>query len=114
MLVLASFWPVFHLAGAGYDPILDHRRKSQELLQAHQRWPAGVWRVRRRRSLRVPPVIFMFVKKASDLLLQLRRLACVTQKDGVFEKLPLDGSRQIIPLQERRRSKALQDTLLSL
>jgi hypothetical protein len=56
----------------------------------------------------------MFVKKASNLLLQLRRLACVTQKDGVFEKLPLDGSRQIIPLQERRRSKALQDTLLSL
>jgi hypothetical protein len=56
----------------------------------------------------------MFVKKASDLLLQLRRLARLAHGNGVFEKLPLDGSRQIIPLQEHGRPKALQDTLLSL
>jgi hypothetical protein len=54
------------------------------------------------------------VKKARDLLLQLRRLACLTHANGVFEKLLLDGSRQIIPLQEHGRPKALQDTLLSL
>jgi len=65
-------------------------------------------------SLRFPLVIFMFVKKASDLLLQLRRLARLAHGNGVFEKLPLDGSRQIIPLQEHGRPKALQDTLLSL
>jgi hypothetical protein len=56
----------------------------------------------------------MLVKKASDLLLQLRRLARLTHSNGVFEKLPLDRSRQIIPLQERGRPKAPQDTLLFL
>jgi hypothetical protein len=54
------------------------------------------------------------VKKVRDLLLQLRRLARITHGNGVFEKLLLDGSRQIIPLQEHGRPKALQDTLLSL
>jgi hypothetical protein len=54
------------------------------------------------------------LKKASDLLLQLRRLARLTHGNGVLEKLPLDRSRQIIPLQEHGRPKALQDTLLSL
>jgi len=56
----------------------------------------------------------MRVKKASDLLLQLRRLARLAHGNGVFEQLPLDGSRKIVPLQEYRRPKALQDTLLSL
>jgi hypothetical protein len=56
----------------------------------------------------------MRVKKACDLLLQLRRLARLTHGNGVFEKLLLDGGRQIIPLQEHGRPKALQDTLLSL
>jgi hypothetical protein len=56
----------------------------------------------------------MFVKKASDLLLQLRRLARLARGHGVLEKLPLDGSRKIVPLQEYRRPKALQDALLSL
>jgi len=56
----------------------------------------------------------MLVKKASDLLLQLRRLARLAHGNGVFEKLPLDGSRQIIPLQEYRRPKAPQDALLFL
>jgi hypothetical protein len=36
-------------------------------------------------SLRFPLVIFMFVKKARDLLLQLRRLARLTHGNGVFE-----------------------------
>jgi hypothetical protein len=40
------------------------------------------------------------VKKARDLLLLLRRVARLTYGNGVFEKLLLDGSRQIIPLQE--------------
>ena len=65
-------------------------------------------------SLRFPLVIFMFVKKASDLLLQLRRLARLAHGHGVLEKLPLDGSRKIVPLQEYRRPEALQDALLSL
>jgi len=65
-------------------------------------------------SLRFPLVIFMLVKKASDLLLQLRRVARLAHGNGVLEKLPLDGSRLIIPLQEYRRPKALQDSLLSL
>jgi len=54
------------------------------------------------------------VKKACDLLLQLRRPARLAHGSGVFEELPLDGSRQIIPLQEHGRPKALQDALLSL
>jgi hypothetical protein len=53
------------------------------------------------------------VKKARDLLLQLRRLVRVSHADGVLEKLLLEGSRQIIPLQEHGRPKAPQDTLLS-
>jgi hypothetical protein len=65
-------------------------------------------------SLRFPLVIFMLVKKASDLLLQLRGPARLAHGNGVFEKLPLDRSRQIIPLQEHRRPKAPQDTLLFL
>ncbi len=56
----------------------------------------------------------MLVKKASDLLLQLRRVARLAHRNGVFEKLPLDGCRQISPLQEYRRPKALQDTPLIL
>jgi hypothetical protein len=58
-------------------------------------------------SLRAPLVIFMLVKKTSDLLLQLRRVARLAHGNGVLEKLPLDGSRLIIPLQEYRRPKAL-------
>jgi hypothetical protein len=54
------------------------------------------------------------VKKARDLLLQFRRVARLTHGNGVFEKLPLDGCRQIIPLQKDRRPKALQDTPLFL
>ena len=54
------------------------------------------------------------MKKARDLLLQLRSLANLTYRSGMFEKLPLDGCRQIIPLQEYRRPKALQDTPLFL
>jgi hypothetical protein len=54
------------------------------------------------------------VKKARDLLFQLRRLARLSHGNGVLEKLPLDRSGQIIPLQEHGRAKALQDTLLSL
>jgi hypothetical protein len=65
-------------------------------------------------SLRFPLVIFMFVKKASDSLLQLRRLARLAHGHDVLEKLLLDGCRQIIPLQEYRRPKALQDTPLIL
>ena len=65
-------------------------------------------------SLRCLLVIFVRVKKAGDLLLQLRRLARLAHGSGVFEQLPLDGSRQIIPLQEHRRPKGLQDSLLSL
>ena len=65
-------------------------------------------------SPRCPRVILVRVKKVRDLLLQLRRLARITHGNGVFEKLLLDGSRQIIPLQEHGRPKALQDTLLSL
>jgi hypothetical protein len=49
----------------------------------------------------------MLVKKASDLLLQLRHLARLTHWNGVFEKLPLDGSRELIPLQEYCRPEAL-------
>lgn len=56
----------------------------------------------------------MRVKKARDLLLQLCRLARLAHGNGVFEKSPLDGRRQIIPLQEYRRPKALQDTPLFL
>jgi hypothetical protein len=56
----------------------------------------------------------MFVKKASNLLLQHRRLARLAHGHGVFEKLSLDGSRKIVPLQEYRRPKALQDTPLIL
>ena len=65
-------------------------------------------------SPRGPRVILVRVKKARDLLLQFRRVARLTHGNGVFEKLPLDGYRQIIPLQEHRRPKALQDTLLFL
>ena len=65
-------------------------------------------------SLRAPLVIFMLVKKVGDLLLQLRRVARLAHGNGVLEKLSLDESRQIIPLQEYRRPKALQDSLLSL
>jgi hypothetical protein len=64
-------------------------------------------------SLRFPLVIFMLVKKASDLLFQLRGLARLTYGNGAFEKLPLGRRRQIIPLQKRRRPQALQDTPLS-
>jgi hypothetical protein len=49
-------------------------------------------------SLRFPLVIFMFVKKASNLLLQHRRLARLAHGHGVFEKLSLDARGQIIPL----------------
>jgi hypothetical protein len=52
----------------------------------------------------------MLVKEASDLLLEFRRLPRLAHGNGVFEKVPLDGSRQIIPLQEHGRPKALQDT----
>jgi hypothetical protein len=38
------------------------------------------------------------VKKASDLLLQLRRLARLAHGNGVLEKLSLDGRGQINPL----------------
>ena len=65
-------------------------------------------------SPRGPRVILVRVKKARDLLLQFRRVARLTHGNGVFEKLPLDGCRQIIPLQKDRRPKALQDTLLFL
>jgi hypothetical protein len=54
------------------------------------------------------------VQEARDLLLQVCRLAGLSHADGMLEKLLLDGRRQIIPLQERGRPKALQDTLLSL
>jgi hypothetical protein len=54
------------------------------------------------------------VKKARDQRFQLRRLARLGNADGVLEKLLLDESRQIIPLHEHRRPKALQDTPLSL
>jgi hypothetical protein len=40
----------------------------------------------------------MFVKKASNLLLQHRRLARLAHGHGVFEKLSLDARGQIIPL----------------
>ena len=63
---------------------------------------------------RCPRVVFVRVKKTRDLLFQLRRLARLGHADGVLEKLLLDGSGQIIPLQEHGRSKALQDTLLCL
>jgi len=53
------------------------------------------------------------MQNARDLLLQLRRPARLGHGDGVFEKLLLDRSRQIIPLQEHGRPKARQDTLLS-
>jgi hypothetical protein len=62
----------------------------------------------------MPRVVLVRVKKARDLLLQLRRLARLSHGNGVFEKLLLDGSRQIIALQEHGRPKGLQDTLLSL
>ena len=65
-------------------------------------------------SPRGPRVILVRVKKARDLLLQFRRVARLTHGNGVFEKLPLDGCRQIIPLQKDRRPKALQDTPLFL
>jgi hypothetical protein len=84
---------------------------------SHHSGPDLLWQQRREAggaSLRAPFVVLMSVKKASDLLLQLRRLAPLSHGSGVVEKLLLDGSRQIIPLQERGRSKALQDTLLSL
>jgi hypothetical protein len=72
------------------------------------------WREAGGASLRFPFVILVLVKKASDLLLQLRRLAGLSHADGVLEKLLLDGRRQIIPLQEYRRPKALHDTALFL
>jgi hypothetical protein len=65
-------------------------------------------------SLRFPLVIFMLVKKASDLVFQLCGPARLTYGNGAFEKLPLGRRRQIIPLQKHRRPQALQDTLLSL
>jgi hypothetical protein len=40
----------------------------------------------------------MFVKKASNLLLQHRRLARLAHGHGVFENLSLDAPGQIIPL----------------
>jgi hypothetical protein len=40
----------------------------------------------------------VLVKKASDLLLQLRRLGRLTHGNGVLEKLSLDARGQIIPL----------------
>ena len=111
---LASLWPGFPWQER--DRPVDHRQKSVELL--------GPTRARLLElsladnaggaSLRFPLVIFMFVKKASDLLLQLRRLARLAHGHGVLEKLPLDGSRKIVPLQEYRRPEALQDALLSL
>jgi hypothetical protein len=54
------------------------------------------------------------VKETRDPFLQLRCLACLGHADGVLEKLLLDRSREIIPLQEHGRPKALQDTLLAL
>jgi hypothetical protein len=67
------------------------------------------------RHLRSRPRVFLvLVKKARDLLLQFRRVARLTHGNGVFEKLPLDGCRQVISLQKDRRPKALQDTLLFL
>jgi hypothetical protein len=51
--------------------------------------------------------------EARDLLLQLPRLARVSHADGVLDKLLLEGSRQIIPLQEHGGPKPAQDTHLS-
>ena len=61
-------------------------------------------------SPRCARVVLVRVKKTRDLLLQLRRLAPLSHGSGAVEKLLLEGSRQIIPLQERGRPKALQDT----
>jgi hypothetical protein len=49
----------------------------------------------------------MLVQEASNFLLQLRRVTRLAHGSGVIEKLPLEASRQIIPLREHRRPEAL-------
>ena len=71
-------------------------------------------------SLMTPLLILFFgvhplTAVGTDLLYAaVTKTAGLAHGNGMFEKLPLDGCRQIIPLQEHGRPKALQDTLLFL
>ena len=70
---------------------------------SHHSGPDLLWQQRREAggaSPRCARVVLVRVKKARDLLLQLRRLARLSHGAGVLEELLLDGHRQIIPLQE--------------
>jgi hypothetical protein len=60
----------------------------------------------------VPGVVLVIVKEAGNLLLQLYGVTRLANGTGVVEKLPLDGSRQVVPLHDHGRPEALQDMLL--
>jgi hypothetical protein len=67
-----------------------------------------------RASRRVPGVVLVIVKEAGNLLLQLRRVTLLAKGSGVVEKLPLDASRQLVPLQDHGCAEAPQYALLIL
>jgi len=60
----------------------------------------------------VAGVVLVIVKEAGNLLLQLYRVTRLANGSGVIEKLPLDASRQVVPLHDHGRPEALQDMLL--
>jgi hypothetical protein len=54
------------------------------------------------------------MKEAGNLLLQHGNLTWFDAGNGMLEELPLNMGRQIVPLQEHRCPKALQDMGLFL
>lgn len=57
-------------------------------------------------------VALVSVKETRDLLTQIRGMARVSARHGMFEKCFLDVGRQFGPLRDDGGSKALQDVLL--
>jgi hypothetical protein len=73
-----------------------------------QDWALGALHLAAAAALcRFRSVVLMHVQEASNFLLQLRRVTRLAHGSGVIEKLPLEASRQIIPLREHRRPEAL-------
>jgi hypothetical protein len=54
------------------------------------------------------------MKEAGDLLLQQRNLTRFDAGNGMLKQLPLNMGRIIVPLQEHRCPKALQELRLLL
>src|SRR5581483_9339712 len=102
--------PVSHARTSSFLIEPSIRFAPLSIMAAHSHARGG----RHSRSLALPVVVLMLMKEPGDLLLQQRNLAWFDAANGMLEELPLNMGGQIVPLQEHRCPKALQDMRLLL